>query len=210
MKPYYEEDGITIYHGDQLRVASQVEFDSIVTDVPYGIGKDYGPGCADTVDDFRFAIITLASAGVPACTTMSVSCLWKIPEDCRPQWVGVWEKPLGMMGLAAYPIYPHWEPIGFWNIKGDYLGNNGHRSDVYRFMPERAQDSDHPTPKPLSLFSELISHIGKGIILDPFMGSGTTLVAAKNLGRKAIGIEIEEKYCEIAAKRLAQRVFDFA
>jgi len=210
MKPYYEHNGIEIYHGDQLALAAQLEFGSVITDIPYGIGKDYGPLCRDSIDDFRFACISLATFGVPACTTLSVSRLWEIPEGHRPQWVGVWKKPLGMMGLAAYPIYPHWEPIAFWNIKGDYLGNKGHRSDVYEFMPERAQDSEHPTPKPESLFAELIRHIGKGVILDPFMGSGTTLVAAKNLGRRAIGIEIEERYCEMAAKRLSQEVFDFA
>ena len=69
---------------------------------------------------------------------------------------------------------------------------------------------DHPTPKPLGLMRELIGKCAPlAEIVDPFMGSGTTLRAAKDLGRKAIGIEIEERYCEIAAKRLAQEVFDF-
>ena len=70
---------------------------------------------------------------------------------------------------------------------------------------------EHPTQKPLRLMQELVelfTNIGE-IILDPFMGSGTTLLAAKNLARKSIGIEIEEKYCEIAAKRLRQEVLSF-
>ena len=67
----------------------------------------------------------------------------------------------------------------------------------------------HPSQKPVKLIMEIISRHNGNTILDPFMGSGTTLVAAKNLNRKSIGIEIEPKYCEIAVKRLRQEVFDF-
>jgi site-specific DNA-methyltransferase (adenine-specific) len=69
--------------------------------------------------------------------------------------------------------------------------------------------SAHPNQKPVSLM-EWALKFGEGDVIDPFTGSGTILVAAKNLGRKATGIEIEERYCEITAKRLQQEVFDFS
>ncbi len=82
------------------------------------------------------------------------------------------------------------------------------QGDVWR-IPYDQNGADHPATFPLSLARRCVSATASAVILDPFAGSGTTLRAAKDLGRKAIGIEIEERYCEIAAKRCAQEVLDF-
>jgi DNA modification methylase len=201
----------TLYLGDCLGILPTLEgVEAVVTDPPYGLGKDYGPLVQDTVAQMQNVVEAVVALGVPAVMTGSVSRIWDMP---RPQWVGVWRKTYGASGLIRYPFYPHWEPLFFYHVKGDYVGNNGHRDDVFEFAPARAQDSKHPTPKPVALFDELIRFMRAQTILDPFMGSGTTGVAAANLGRRFIGIEIEPKYFDIACKRIDEayrqlRLFD--
>ena len=207
MKPYYSHAGITIYHGDCREILPQLEAGLIVTDPPYGVGKDYGEGSIDNLETFKAAITMIAASGLQAAVIISASRIFDVPV--RPQWTGVWNKPYSASGLLSYPIYPHWDAILFYALKGNFLGNNGHRSDVFEFSPTRP-DEGHPTPKPTDLMQELIHFLpARGVVLDPFAGSGSTLIAAKLLNRNAIGIEIEEKYCEIAAKRLSQEVLCF-
>jgi site-specific DNA-methyltransferase (adenine-specific) len=205
MKPYFEEDGITIYHGDCREILPALPCDVIVTDPPYGVGKDYGV-CNNTLEVFQEAVRLVSSRKLPAAVFCPIVRILDLPV--RPQWIAAWTKRYGASGLIAYPIYPHWEAIALYWISGDYAGNRGHRSDVFNFAPAKAQGSGHPTPKPLDLMKELVGWMPSGAVCDPFMGSGTTLRAAKDLGRRAIGIEIEERYCEIAANRLRQGVLE--
>lgn len=121
----------------------------------------------------------------------------------------VWDRGSGMNFSVT-----HYLPMYEWIIvfaKSQFRLRDQSASgvgDVWTIPP--AFGNEHPAPFPLKLPTRAIETTAAHMILDPFAGSGTTLVAAKNLGRKAIGIEIEEKYCEIAAKRLSQEVFDFA
>lgn len=213
-RPYYEQDGITLFHGLAAEVLGDQECkerfearNAVITDPPYGIGKDYGAGSVDDLESFRGAVSLLVGLSLPTALTIPVSRIFDLPT--RPEWVGVWNKTWSASALIAYPFYPHWEAIAFYGLKGDYAGNRGHRSDVFTFAPIRADRGGHPTPKPLSLFMELVRFLSPHLVIDPFAGSGTTLLAAKSLNRKAIGIEVEERYCEIAARRLDQTVLDF-
>ena len=215
MEPYYEHNGITIYHGDCREILPGIEADVVVTDPPYGIGYKSGktghcggtalPGIVGDEDTSLRDAVLCAWAPRPAL----VFGTWKRPRPKGTRHVLVWEKGdhLGMGDLSI-----PWRP----NIEEIYIlgsGFEGHRgTSVLRVRGAVTWSSRgrvHPHEKPHELLSILIGKCPPGTILDPFMGSGTTLRAAKDLGRKAIGIEIEERYCEIAAKRLAQEVLDF-
>lgn len=213
MKPYYEHGGITIYQGDCLDLIPSLVFDIIVTDPPYGISwtRSAVNGCRDVHDgivndhdtSFRDAALALAP-NKPA--VLFGSFYAPFPRDLRQ--VLVWSKPgdAGVVGSVtgyrrdAEPVFL----VGPWPVR------KVARSSVLRSAAECigiiTKQTGHPHTKPLDLMKQLISAAPDGVILDPFAGSGTTLRAAKDLGRKAIGIEIEERYCEIAARRLGQEV----
>ena len=203
MKPYYDDGQITIYHGDCREILPTLEpVDLVLTDPPYGVHVDYG-AFQDTPENLKSLISEtwplIRASGAVVLATTGVKHLSYYPT---PDWILCWYSPsnpgCGPWGfctwqpIIAYGQDPHrrTQPDGFWHVAQPY--KNG-----------------HPCPKPLAVIRWLVARgtvASDTTILDPFMGSGTTLRAAKDLGRKAIGIEIEEKYCEIAVKRLAQEV----
>ena len=207
MRPYYEHAGITIYHGDCLDVLPNVRADVLVTDPPYGISHESGREgpfqhsqiANDSTTNLRDTVLGMWGEG-PAI----VFGTWRRAAPEKARTALVWDKgPASGMGDLSLPWKCSWETVficgsGFTGRRDEGV-LRGHSVVTWASRGRR-----HPNEKPVTLLSALLSKCPVGVVLDPFMGSGTTLVAAKNLGRKAIGIEIEERYCEIAAKRLAQ------
>lgn len=221
MTPYYDEAGITIYHGDCLAVMDVLHpdrgprpvYDLLLTDPPYGIdviastyqNAKSKPGSAlahktryERSDwDDRPAHAELAAA--------RALCRWHIvfggnyydlpPSSC---WL-VWDKENGGNDFADCEL-------AWTNLK------KAVRKLTYRWngmlqQPGRPKEQrQHPTQKPEPVMVWALQNAPQDVrtVFDPFMGSGTTLVAAKRLGKQAVGIEREERYCEIAAKRLSQ------
>jgi len=194
MSLYYDHGGIQIHLGDCRDILPHLpKVDLCLTDPPYGVGKKY-ESHEDTVESLENLIAFISTACERRLVTCGIGNIWKYPPA---DWVLCWWKP-NAMTRSSVANANIWEPVLVYGCKG--FGRDGFVATI------GPQPFDHPCPKPLKLFSWLIDKatVITDTILDPFMGSGTTLVAAKNLGRKAIGVEIEEKYCEIAVQRLAQ------
>lgn len=207
MQPYYEQSGVTIFHGDCREWLYPVG-DVLVTDPPYGIAHESNHGASwqgtqianDGTVDARDHVLAVWYDR-PAV----VFGTWKAPRPIGVAQVLIWDKgPAFGMGDLKFPWKNSFDEIyvlghGFTGESRDEAVLRGH------VMPSwESHGRQHPNQKPESLLLYLINRCPRGAVCDPFMGSGTTLVAAKRLGRKAIGIEIEERYCEIAARRLQQ------
>ncbi len=206
VKYYYSHAGITIYHGDCRDILPCLtKFDLVLTDPPYGILSERGSAA------------TRRSGGN---NNNNGRISWDIaPKGDFMDMIRAWSSNQMIWGGCHFSLPPTFGYL-IWDKQIDGL-NFGEVEFCWtsgKFAPrvhrERAVNVDggkiHPTQKPVRLMTWCLTFFPEAkTILDPFMGSGTTLRAAKDLGRKAIGIEIEEKYCEIAAKRLSQEVFDF-
>ena len=213
MKPYYEEAGITIYHGDAIAVLDEITAEIAVTDPPYGISYNSGA----RRDTLAASIVGDEDTSLRDCFLRHwgerpalVFGTWRIPRPAGTRARLIWDTK-GALGMGDLSI--PWKPSDQ-EIYVCGQGFTGHRgSNVLRYAPVQSMASHgrlHPHQKPVELLSALIAKCPPyGRILDPFMGSGSTLVAVKKCGRDAIGIDIEERYCEIAANRLRQSVLNF-
>lgn len=215
MKPYYADDLVTLYHGDCLEVADWLEADVLVTDPPYGMAFDSGwvkgrsrPIANDATTATRDAVRDAWGDIKP----WLMFGTWRAPRPRDTRQVLIWDKTDGVgpgMGNLADAFGTSHEEI---YLGGKWSKVTTRRGSVIRTrhgMSGLVERIGHPTPKPGDLMDILLEASPPGVIADPFAGSGSTLVAAKRLGRRVIGVELEERYCEIIASRLAQGVLDF-
>ena len=134
---------------------------------------------------------------------------WKVEKPKQTKQTVIWDKtPCGFMGDLSIPFGSAHEEIYCIGKNGWTGTRESSIINVQMLMSGDANRPDHPTPKPVGLMERLIAKT-EGVIADPFAGSGATLLAARNLGRKVIGIELEERYCDLIANRLSQQVFVF-
>lgn len=232
MKQYYQDSAVTLYHGDCREMLPGMAAASVVvTDPPYGFGAYETDDDAAVVPVLSACLAMSRSAAVFGYPETLVS--WCVALGAVPdEWVTWWptNKPLAR-GSARLPkssecVAIFGETPGVGEIvrrrsEGDSVldaihEGRGHSLDLCRDGDVWREASPgagfnyhlrrHPNEKPLELMNRLVllCSLPGATVLDPFAGSGTTLRAAKDLGRRAIGIEIEERYCEIAAKRCAQ------
>lgn len=226
MKPYYEEAGITIYHGDCREVLPSIEAaDHCITDPPYSPATRAGARTRNDGDvlvpfaiseEDVFGVFSQLAKIVKRWTVASMD--WRhvamlereVPDGMRFVRAGCWVKLNSAPQFTGDRPAPGWEMVACLHAAaGKMRWNGGGSRAVWTTCKEN--QNGHPTPKPLPLMMTWVSQFTdeRETIIVPFTGSGTTLLAAKELGRKAIGIELEEKYCEIAANRLRQSVLNF-
>ena len=229
LKPYYEDSYCTIYHGDSREIIPQLDqkFDLLLTDPPYGtelLGGGYGRRQNHSVNgrDGR----TIANDKDLSVATDGIQLALKLIETgyvgmfCaarrmfeavdivgKDRFLGeiIWDK--GTPGLGYTVRYTH-ESLLLFKI-GEPEKPETPLLSIYREQVNHQNTQErHPHEKPIGFWIPLVG-MRAGAVLDPFMGSGTTLRAAKDLRKKAVGIELDERYCEISARRLQQEVLQF-
>ena len=218
MEPYWSDDLVTLYLGACREVTDWLAADVLVTDPPYGIGWSKGDWGAtsprhdgiagDRDTGTRDAALTAWGPDRPALVFGSLRAAY--PAGWKRMLV--FHKPILNTGLFGnrLPWMANWEPVfvlGAWPDQTPTLdavvSTGAPTAGGYSGYATRYR---HPHAKPVDVMETLIAACPAGIIADPFAGSGSTLVAARNLGRHAVGVELDERYCETAARRLSQMV----
>lgn len=218
MKPYYENDLIRLFHGDAREVLPQVEKGLVITDPPYNVGYHYAK-YTDRMESEAYHAMLREVCPLP-CVIIHymedlVALSWTLEEI--PEKVVAWVYPSNTAR--------QWRGIAWWGCKPDFtkegqdyknpkdkriakLIEAGKRARLYDWWEINqvknvgAEKTAHPCQIPLQLMARILKITDSELVIDPFAGSGTTLLAAQQAGRKAVGVEMDEHYCEIIANRL--------
>ena len=221
MTPYYDEDGITIWHADCRDVLPTLDHASLlIFDPPYNVGKKYD-GYDDNLPPAAYAewlseVLTAAKADTLTWFPGALGTLDLLPVIASTPWAFerllAWHKKEYAGDMFGCGPAMCWEPI-VWAHRGERVFNRVFGAWGRDLLVVNSTHGDplravHPCPKPPEVMRWLIGLFcaPDGVVLDPTMGAGTTLVEARRHGRKAIGIEQSERYCELAVSRLAQGV----
>lgn len=220
IKPYFDDGTVTLYHGNNLEITDWLAADVLVTDTPYGrnwrqgrLKRSKSDGHSGIRGDgnatARNAVLDLwgtrpavvfGDLMLPPATGTKITLVFRKPPNAGTRGA------IGGFRRDAEAIYL----IGPWSSglgSHSSIIGTGSRSQG---NPSSAQGRyGHPHAKPVDVMETLISACPPGVVADPFAGAGSTLIAARNLGRRAIGVELEERYCEAAARRLSQPVIEF-
>lgn len=204
--PYYSDDRITLYLGDCREITDWLSADVLVTDPPYGMAHKSGwkerAIAGDEGTQARDDALSAWGGARPAL----IFGRWSVPRPATTRARLIWDKgEWPGMGDLNLPWGPSDEEV---YVLGDGWIGKREGTVIRCNRPTGERSADHPTPKPVALMERLVGKCPPGVIADPFAGSGSTLVAARNLGRKAVGVELVEKYAEVTAKRLAQDCLD--
>ena len=230
IKPYYQDKYCTIYHGDCLEIMPQLApVDLILTDPLYNVGKNYGKKSNDkrppeeywawfkSVFSQAFSLMSEDGYLYSSHSDPGIYLAKPIFEEIGFKFIQnlIWWGPNGYSSQLHEKGWSWRHEIIQFFKKGDPEGlavGKGiwFQTVIQALRPQKnyKEGRFHRAQKPVKLYSTILKRTPGDMILDPFVGSGTSLIAAKDLNRKAIGIEIEEKNCEIAAYRLAQQVME--
>lgn len=223
MRPYYADDWVTLYHADCRDVLPALVHDVagslVVTDPPYGVtyssNHNIGRGTAPITNDGTRLSLALYRQVVPL-LGQAGHILWFTRWDAWPDVWTILGQHHPLRGLLVWDKgHPGMGDLSHWGLSYELIAsagtgkiNGGRDGSVLDFQPVPSGGRNHPTEKPVALLAYLISKISPGIVVDPFAGSGSTLMAARQLGRRAIGIESDERYCEATARRFSQQTLD--
>jgi site-specific DNA-methyltransferase (adenine-specific) len=220
-RPYYHDEkaGIVLYHADCRDALPEIEQgNALVTDPPYGIGWTRGTwnDSPDQYPDLIRWLVNESSRVIPLGWSFVFQAMLNIAHfhEWFPDGWRIFAACKNFAQIRPTGVWHSWDPVVFWHNGPNSGPNSGHVNRDYHVGNVAGtfrQRNAHPCPRPQDTMRHIICLAApeKGAVVDPFAGSGTTLVAALETGRRAIGIEIEEKYCEIAAKRLEQGVLPF-